>query len=71
MKGKWAVFFFYPADFTFVCPTELEDLADIYGELQGLSGAKSIRARPHTSHFQLAKGWQTTIPAANRQDQLF
>ena len=28
--GKWAVFFFYPADFTFVCPTELEDLANIY-----------------------------------------
>ena len=27
--GKWAVFFFYPADFTFVCPTELEDLADL------------------------------------------
>ena len=27
-KGKWAVFFFYPADWTFVCPTELEDLAD-------------------------------------------
>ena len=26
--GKWSVFFFYPADFTFVCPTELEDLAD-------------------------------------------
>ena len=28
VKGKWAVFFFYPADFTFVCPTELGDLAD-------------------------------------------
>ena len=28
--GKWALFFFYPADFTFVCPTELEDLADHY-----------------------------------------
>ena len=28
--GKWAVFFFYPADFTFVCPTELEDLANKY-----------------------------------------
>ena len=28
--GKWSVFFFYPADFTFVCPTELEDLANIY-----------------------------------------
>ena len=27
---KWSVFFFYPADFTFVCPTELEDLADLY-----------------------------------------
>ncbi|CAM2938537.1 alkyl hydroperoxide reductase subunit C [Vibrio mytili] len=32
--GKWAVFFFYPADFTFVCPTELGDLADHYEELQ-------------------------------------
>ena len=30
--GKWSVFFFYPADFTFVCPTELEDLADKYAE---------------------------------------
>ena len=28
--GKWSVFFFYPADFTFVCPTELEDLANKY-----------------------------------------
>ena len=31
-KGKWAVFMFYPADFTFVCPTELEDLANRYEE---------------------------------------
>ena len=30
--GKWSVFFFYPADFTFVCPTELEDLANLYAE---------------------------------------
>ena len=28
--GKWALFFFYPADFTFVCPTELEELAENY-----------------------------------------
>lgn len=28
--GKWSVFFFYPADFTFVCPSELEDLANTY-----------------------------------------
>lgn len=32
--GKWSVFFFYPADFTFVCPTELEDLANLYQEFQ-------------------------------------
>lgn len=30
LEGKWSVFFFYPADFTFVCPTELGDLADVY-----------------------------------------
>ena len=30
LKGHWSVVFFYPADFTFVCPTELEDLADNY-----------------------------------------
>lgn len=30
--GKWAIYFFYPADFTFVCPTELEDLANKYDD---------------------------------------
>lgn len=34
--GKWSVFFFYPADFTFVCPTELEDLADSYDKFQAI-----------------------------------
>ena len=34
IKGKWAIFFFYPADFTFVCPTELVDLAEKYDELK-------------------------------------
>ena len=34
IEGKWAVFFFYPADFTFVCPTELGDLADRYPEFE-------------------------------------
>ncbi len=34
LKGKWVVLFFYPADFTFICPTELSDLADHYAELQ-------------------------------------
>ena len=32
--GKWSVFFFYPADFTFVCPTDLEDLANKYEEFK-------------------------------------
>ena len=36
LKGKWSVFFFYPADFTFVCPTELGDLADHYIQLKEL-----------------------------------
>jgi peroxiredoxin (alkyl hydroperoxide reductase subunit C) len=34
IKGKWSVFVFYPADFTFVCPTELGDLADHYEEFR-------------------------------------
>lgn len=34
LRGKWSVVFFYPADFTFVCPTELEDLAEHYEEFQ-------------------------------------
>lgn len=34
--GKWSVFFFYPADFTFVCPTELEDLANKYEEFKAI-----------------------------------
>ena len=36
LKGKWSVVFFYPADFTFVCPTELGDLADNYEEFKKL-----------------------------------
>ncbi len=35
--GKWSVFFFYPADFTFVCPTELEDLANKYEEFKAVN----------------------------------
>jgi peroxiredoxin (alkyl hydroperoxide reductase subunit C) len=33
-RGKWMILFFYPADFTFVCPTELEELAEKYPEFQ-------------------------------------
>ena len=34
IKGNWSVFFFYPADFTFVCPTELEDLQNLYDQFK-------------------------------------
>lgn len=36
-KNKWVVLFFYPADFTFICPTELGDLADKYEEFKNLN----------------------------------
>ena len=36
-KGKWVVLFFYPADFTFVCPTELGDMADKYAQFKELN----------------------------------
>jgi NADH-dependent peroxiredoxin subunit C len=36
-KGKWVVLFFYPADFTFICPTELGEMADNYQQFQDLN----------------------------------
>jgi len=33
-KGKWVIMLFYPADFTFVCPTELEEAANLYDEFK-------------------------------------
>ncbi|GAB2805889.1 alkyl hydroperoxide reductase subunit C [Comamonas piscis] len=55
--GKWAVFFFYPADFTFVCPTELGDVADHYAELQRLGvEVYSVSTDTHFVH----KAWHDT-----------
>ncbi|MCW2393587.1 MULTISPECIES: alkyl hydroperoxide reductase subunit C [unclassified Sphingobium] len=63
VKGKWAVFFFYPADFTFVCPTELEDLADIYPTLQGMGvEVYSVSTDTHFCH----KAWHDTSPAIGK-----
>ncbi len=57
IAGKWAVFFFYPADFTFVCPTELGDLADHYAELQKLGvEVFSVSTDTHFTH----KAWHET-----------
>ncbi len=55
--GKWNVFFFYPADFTFVCPTELGDLADQYEEFQKIG--VDIYAVSCDSHF-VHKAWHDT-----------
>lgn len=54
LLGKWSVFFFYPADFTFVCPTELEDLADKYEEFKKIGC--EIYAVSCDTHF-VHKAW--------------
>ena len=52
--GQWSVFFFYPADFTFVCPTELEDLAGKYPELHAAGCEEySVSCDTHYVH----KAW--------------
>lgn len=54
VKGKWAVFFFYPADFSFVCPTELADLQDNYETFKEIGcEVYSVSTDTHFSH----KGW--------------
>ena len=54
VQGKWAIFFFYPADFTFVCPTELGDVADYYDELQKMGvEVYSVSTDTHFTH----KAW--------------
>ncbi|MBT7902786.1 peroxiredoxin [Candidatus Woesearchaeota archaeon] len=56
-KGKWVVLFFYPADFTFVCPTELGDLADNYETIKNL-GAEIISVSTDTAFVH--KAWHDT-----------
>ncbi|MFT7581666.1 MAG: peroxiredoxin [Myxococcota bacterium] len=55
--GKWSVFFFYPADFTFVCPTELGDLADNYETFKAMGvEIYSVSTDTHFAH----KAWHDT-----------
>lgn len=63
LRGKWSVVFFYPADFTFVCPTELEDLAENYETFQKL-GVEifSVSTDKHFTH----KAWHDTSPAIGK-----
>lgn len=57
LKGKWSVLVFYPADFTFVCPTELGDLADRYEEFKKLGvEIYGVSTDTHFTH----KAWHDT-----------
>ncbi len=57
LLGHWSVLVFYPADFTFVCPTELEDIADLYAEFQKFG--VEIYSVSTDSHF-CHKAWHDT-----------
>lgn len=57
LKGKWAILFFYPADFTFVCPTELVDMADKYDQWKAMG--VEIYSVSTDSHF-VHKAWHDT-----------
>tara|TARA_R110001592_G_scaffold65156_2_gene200067 strand:- start:7755 stop:8321 length:567 start_codon:yes stop_codon:yes gene_type:complete len=63
VKGKWSIFLFYPADFTFVCPTELEDMAKHYDELQKLGvEVYSVSTDTHFVH----KAWHDSSEAIGK-----
>ena len=63
LAGKWSVIVFYPADFTFVCPTELEDLADNYAAFQKMGvEIYSVSTDTHFSH----KAWHDTSEAIGK-----
>ncbi|GAD05734.1 alkyl hydroperoxide reductase [Porphyromonas crevioricanis] len=63
IMGRWSVFFFYPADFTFVCPTELEDLADKYDEFKKLGcEIYAVSCDTHFTH----KAWQDASETIKR-----
>ena len=63
LANKWSVVFFYPADFTFVCPTELGDMADHYDELQKMGvEVYSVSTDTHFTH----KAWHDTSDTINK-----
>ena len=62
-QGKWLVLFFYPADFTFVCPTELEDMADNYAKFKELNTeVVSVSTDTVFTH----KAWHDHSPAIKK-----
>ncbi len=62
-RGKWLIVLFYPADFTFVCPTELEEAAGYYAEFQK-NGAEIVSVSTDTAYAHLA--WHDQSPAIRK-----
>ena len=62
-KGRWLILFFYPADFTFVCPTELEDMADHYDGFLN-EGAEVVSVSTDSIHVH--KAWRDTSPSIKK-----
>jgi peroxiredoxin (alkyl hydroperoxide reductase subunit C) len=63
LKGKWSIFFFYPADFTFVCPTELGDMADKYSEFKKMGvEVYSVSTDTQFTH----KAWHDASPTIKK-----
>jgi len=62
-RGKWAVLFFYPEDFTFVCPTELEDAAEFYSRFQDIN-TEIISIS--TDNISAHKAWHDTSEAIGK-----
>ena len=66
LRGKWSVVCFYPADFTFVCPTELEDLQNQYATLKALDvEVYSVSTDTHFTH----KAWHETSETIGKNEQ--
>ncbi|EKD42869.1 MAG: hypothetical protein ACD_72C00548G0001, partial [uncultured bacterium] len=62
-RGQWLVLFFYPADFTFICPTELEEMADNYEKFKELN-TEIISVSTDTAFVH--KAWHDTSPAIRK-----
>ncbi len=62
-RGKWLVLIFYPADFTFICPTELEEIADNYEQFKG-SNAEVLSLSTDTAYVH--KAWHDISPAIKK-----
>lgn len=62
-QGKWYVLFFYPADFTFVCPTELEELAEMYDKFKSIN-CEILSVSTDTAYTH--KAWQDVSPAIKK-----